>query len=155
MKETHMLRWIIALALSCSVLSCAHAQSKLEDVLRNPWVQQILGQRLPEVKLDVLRTDAQLCANAQFRAANAQRCAAADQAARVAAMPAELRVMIANPTTAVAMRELCLGNLQLATTNYLCVELTKGDANLGTQLQQRQAEEAARILQQAAGDQKP
>lgn len=149
-----MLRWIAAIAV-CLITTTAHAQTKLEDVLRNPWVQQILGQRLPEVKLDLLRTDAQLCANQQFRAANVQRCAAADQAARVAAMPAELRVMIANPTTAVAMRELCLGNLALATTNYLCVELTKGDASLGVQLQQRQAEEAQRLWQLQQGDQRP
>lgn len=150
-----MLRWIAVFAFCLSATPFAQAQAKLEDVLRNPWVQQILGQRLPEAKLDLLKTDAQLCANPQFRAANVQRCAGADQAARVAAMPTELRVMIANPVTANAMRELCLGNIQIASTNYLCVELAKADSSLGNQLQSRQVEEAQRLLQQSAGDQRP
>jgi hypothetical protein len=122
----------------------ASAQSRLEEILRNPVVQQLLGSRAPE-----LRTEAQLCANAQFKAANPARCQAAADAARMAAIPFELRTVLTNPASAAALRQLCVtAPVDVGSTNYLCVELGKGDASLGTEIQQR-------AFQQSMGDQRP
>ncbi len=121
----------------------AHAQSRLEDMLRNPLVQQLIGYKLPELK-----NEQALCGSSAFRAANPQRCAAVIDAIRAQQIPLELRAVLTNPASAAALRELCVSSPQLSQTNYLCVELGKGDATMGVEVQNR-------LYQLQAGDQRP
>lgn len=146
-------RWIFAAAVGFALISTAQAQSRLEELLRNPWMQQILGNRIPEVNTNLIRTDAQLCATPAFRAANVQRCLAADQATRIASIPAELRLLLTTPAGAAALRELCINAPStIPSTNYLCVELAKGDTSLGQAIGQQQLRSS---IESIHGDQRP
>ena len=130
--------------LAVAASSLAQAQSRLEDILRNPTVARLLGQSPMAIV-----SESDLCANAAFRNANPTRCAAAADALRLQALPFELRAVLTNPASASALRQLCVSaSPEVARTNYLCVELGKGDASLGVDIQNRS-------YQQAAGDQRP
>ncbi len=134
---------VAATALLLALAAPVHAQSRLEDILRNPLVQQLLGFKAPD-----LNNESLLCNSAAFRTANPQRCMAVADALKAQQVPFELRTVLTNPVSAAALRELCVASPQLVSTNYLCVELGKGDASLGVEAQNR-------LYQLQAGDQRP
>lgn len=133
------LSWILAVL---SVTPMAQA-GIIEDLLAIPAIQSLLG-KLPELQSVVMR-----CNDARYKQREAKLCQQAEEASRLARMPAELRFVMSNPTAAASMRELCLAVQSTPVRNsYLCVELAKADVAFGVQLQQQQqAEEQLRQQQ--------
>ena len=110
----------------------------LEDLLAIPAIQSLLG-RTPDLQATVQR-----CTDARYRQRNATACQQADQAARLAKVPPELRAVLAVPASSASLRELCLmaqGTVVRGT--YLCAELGKADTSFKT-LMDQQRDEAAR-----------
>ena len=89
------------------------------------------------------------CNDARYKQREAKLCQQAEEASRLARMPAELRFVMSNPTAAASMRELCLAVQSTPVRNsYLCVELARADVAFGVQVQQQQqAEEQLRQQQ--------
>ncbi len=139
------LAWVhIGLACAMLALTLPAQAGILESILANKTVQQLMIMR-PQ---DVNQENALCTSNPQVRQANAARCDAVANAVRMQSVPLELRTVMANPTSAAALRELCVSSPALAQTNYLCLELGKGDGTLATEVNNR-------LLIQAAGDQRP
>ena len=109
----------------------------LEDLLAIPAIQSLLG-RAPELQATVQR-----CADTRYRQRNATVCLQAEQAARLARVPPELRAVLAVPTASASLRDLCLTaqGTKIQET-YLCVELGKADTTFKTLMDQRRAEAA-------------
>lgn len=122
------------------MLPSAHA-GLLEDLLALPAIQALLG-RQPDIQTVLKR-----CADARYRQANAASCQQAEQADRLARVPAELRAVLAVPAAAASLRELCLsaqaGPLR---SSYLCAELGKADQSflLLAEQQRKAAEQTQR-----------
>lgn len=110
----------------------------LEDLLAVPAIQALLG-RAPDLQAAV-----QKCADAKYRQRNAAACQQAEQAARLARVPPELRAVLAVPASSASLRDLCL-TAQGAKTqdSYLCIELGKADTPFRSLMDQRRAEIAA------------
>lgn len=138
-------RGLTALVLSVCLLPAAHA-GLLEDLLAVPAIQQLLG-RQPDLQATVKR-----CADAKFRQGNATACQQADQADRLLRMPPELRAVLASPSAAASLRELCLAAQTSPQKNsYLCAELVKADQSFFTAAeQQRKAAAEAEAQRRAA-----
>ncbi len=130
-----MKRFMLRLSWILAVLSATpFAQAGIiEDLLAIPAIQSLLG-KLPELQSVVLR-----CNDVRYKQREAKLCQQADEASRLARMPAELRFVMSNPTSAASMRELCLAVQPTAARNsYLCVELVKADVAFSVQVQQQQ-----------------
>jgi len=121
-----------ALTLSCLLAAPAAQAGVLEDLLATPAIQNLLG-RLPDLQSTVKR-----CADAKFREKNTAACQQADQAARLASIPPELRGVLAVPAASTSLRDVCLvaqgGPRQ---DSYLCAELYKADPAFKTQADQQ------------------
>ena len=122
---------ITLIAVLVFVTPWAHA-GIIEDLLASPTIQSLLG-RQPELQAAI-----QKCADARFRQRNASLCQQAEEAARLARVPPELRAVLASPSSAASIRELCLavqtGPVQ---NSYLCAELVKADASFKALVEQR------------------
>ncbi len=128
---------LIAMAAIFALTPQANAGA-LEDLLAIPAIQSLLG-RTPDLQATVQR-----CTDARYRQRNATACQQADQAARLAKVPPELRAVLAVPASSASLRELCLmaqGTVVRGT--YLCAELGKADTSFKT-LMDQQRDEAAR-----------
>ena len=140
-----MKRFILRLSWILAVLSAAPVAQAgvIEDLLAIPAIQSLLG-RLPELQSVVMR-----CNDARYKQREAKLGQQAEEASRLARMPAELRFVMSNPTAAASMRELCLAVQSTPVRNsYLCVELARADVAFGVQVQQQQqAEEQLRQQQ--------
>lgn len=146
-------RLLMCATLGLAALACgpAQAQNILERILGNPNVQALLGQRPAAITQEAV-----LCANSSFKVANPVRCQWVADTIRVQNIPTELRAVMSNPGSAAALRQLCVNvPVAVVNTNYLCVELGKGDATLGAEVAQRTTEEQNKAIMQAAGDQRP
>ena len=120
----------LGLALFLSV-STAHA-GILEDLLASPAIQSLLS-RVPELQATVQR-----CADARYRQRNTAVCVQAENAARLAKVPAEVRAVLSVPASAASLRDLCLAVLQTKVQEtYLCAELGKADTGFKTLIEQR------------------
>ena len=133
------LSWFLAVLSAAPVAQAGI----IEDLLAIPAIQSLLG-RLPELQSVVMR-----CNDARYKQREAKLCQQAEEASRLARMPAELRFVMSNPTAAASMRELCLAVQSTPVRNsYLCVELARADVAFGVQVQQQQqAEEQLRQQQ--------
>ncbi len=140
MKLLKKLSFVLALALAWPMANAG----LIEDLLAIPAIQSLLG-RQPELQAVVQR-----CADVRYKQRNPAICQQAEEANRLAKMPPELRAVLANPTTAKSLRELCLAVQAGALNNsYLCAELYKAESGFKAQAdQQRQAAEA--VIQQRA-----
>ena len=140
-----MRRFMLRLSWIIAVLSAAPVAQAgvIEDLLAIPAIQSLLG-KLPELQSAVVR-----CNDARYKQREAKLCQQAEEANRLARMPAELRFVMSNPTAAASMRELCLAVQSTPVRNsYLCVELARADVAFGVQVQQQQqAEEQLRQQQ--------
>lgn len=140
-----MRRFMLRLSWIIAVLSAAPVAQAgvIEDLLAIPAIQSLLG-KLPELQSAVVR-----CNDARYKQREAKLCQQAEEASRLARMPAELRFVMSNPTAAASMRELCLAVQSTPVRNsYLCVELARADVAFGVQVQQQQqAEEQLRQQQ--------
>ncbi len=133
-----MQKYLFAMLLSAGcIVQPAHA-GILEDLLSVPAIQSLLG-RLPELPI-ITRN----CADPAFKQRNATFCQQAEDAARLANMPAELRLLMAQPRAAASLRELCLAAVGRPMQNsYLCAELTKAETGFDSLIEQRR-----RLLQE-------
>ena len=140
MKLLQKLPFVLALALAWPMANAG----LIEDLLAIPAIQSLLG-RQPELQAVV-----QKCVDVRYKQRNPTVCQQAEEANRLAKMPPELRAVLANPTTAKSLRELCLAVQAGALNNsYLCAELYKAESGFKAQAdQQRQAAEA--VIQQRA-----
>ena len=115
------------------ILSIPVAQAGiLEDLLASPAIQSLLN-RVPELQATVQR-----CADAKYRQRNAAACVQAENAARLAKVPAEVRAVLSVPASAASLRDLCLAVQQTKVQEtYLCAELGKADTGFKTLIEQR------------------
>ena len=124
------------------ILSIPVAQAGiLEDLLASPAIQSLLN-RVPELQSTVQR-----CADARYRQRNTAVCVQAENAARLAKVPPEVRAVLSVPASAASLRDLCLAvqqtNMQ---ETYLCAELGKADTGFKSLIEQRRATvEAAKM----------
>ena len=124
------------------ILSIPAAQAGiLEDLLASPAIQSLLV-RVPELQATLQR-----CTDARYRQRNTASCVQAENAARLARVPPEVRAVLSVPASAASLRALCLAvqqtNMQ---ETYLCAELGKADTGFKSLIEQRRAEaEAAKI----------
>ena len=106
----------------------------LEDLLASPAIQSLLN-RVPELQATVQR-----CADARYRQRNTAVCVQAENAARLAKVPPEVRAVLSVPASAASLRDLCLAvqqtNMQ---ETYLCAELGKADTGFKSLIEQRRA----------------
>lgn len=111
-----------------SMLVIAHpvAQAGLiEDLLAVPAIQSLLG-RLPELNPLVKQ-----CEDISYKQRNPALCQQAEQAAKLAKMPPELRAVMATPQAAASLRQLCIAAIgKPAYNSYLCTELVKVDETI-------------------------
>ena len=113
----------------------------LEDLLASPAIQSLLN-RVPELQATMQR-----CADAKYKQRNTAACVQAENAARLAKVPPEVRAVLSVPASAASLRDLCLAvqqtNMQ---ETYLCAELGKADTGFKSLIEQRRAgAEAAKI----------
>lgn len=121
-----------ALLLTC--MASASQAGIIEDLLALPAIQSYMG-RQPELQAAIQR-----CANARYKQQNSNACLLAEQASRMSRVPLEVRTLLANPTTAASLRELCLAAIGSAAQNtYLCAELSKAETSFQTLAQQQRA----------------
>lgn len=123
----------LAMVLLCTgcVLTPVHA-GILEDLLAVPAIQSLLG-RLPD-----LPAISRNCADPTFKQRNATYCQQVEDAAKLAQMPTELRLLMAQPRSAASLRELCLGAVGRPIENtYLCAELYKAERGFNSLADQR------------------
>ena len=133
-----MQRYLFTMLISAGCVFQPAQAGILEDLLAVPAIQSLLG-RLPE--LPVITRN---CAEPTFKQRNATFCQQAEDAARLANMPAELRLLMAQPKSAASLRELCLAVLGRPIQNsYLCAELAKAETGFNSLGEQRR-----RLLQE-------
>lgn len=133
-----MQKFLIALLLAAGCSFQTAQAGILEDLLGLPAIQGLLG-RLPELPI-ITRN----CADPTFRQRNVTFCQQADDAARLAQMPTELRLLMAQPRAAASLRELCLAAVgRPMQQSYLCAELYKAESGFNSMAEQRR-----RILQE-------
>ena len=87
------------------ILSIPVAQAGiLEDLLASPAIQSLLV-RVPELQATMQR-----CADAKYRQRNAAACVQAENAARLAKVPLEMRALLSVPASDAALRDLYLAD---------------------------------------------
>jgi len=131
--------WPAAIALTGALCTpLAHA-GFLEDLLARPAIQRLLG-REAELQITVKN-----CADANFRQRNLAACQQAEQAARLAAMPPELRAVMSVPASSASLRELCIVAQGTPQKNsHLCAELFKVETGFKAMAEEAQRAKAAR-----------
>ncbi len=133
MKKSASLLTFAAIFCTATLFSTqAHAQVNLiELILANPKVQALLGK--PTELTNALR----LCDTPRYKAANAQVCTEANQAAMVNRLPFEMRTVMSNSKSAQSLRDLCLSaQATPQRESYLCNELARADSSFAGTLQQ-------------------
>jgi hypothetical protein len=114
--------------------------NKLEDLLSNPAIQALLN-RQGDLDSSVLK-----CKDPAFRRRSGPACQQADDAQRLAGLPAELRMLLSRPQSANSIRELCLGVQGLPMQeSYLCAELYRADPPFKQQAEQARAAKAEQL----------
>lgn len=131
--------WPAAIALTGALCTpLAHANF-LEDLLARPAIQRLLG-RQAELQITVKN-----CTDPTFRQRNLAACEQAEQAARLAAMPPELRAVMSVPASSASLRELCIiaqGTPQK--NSHLCAELFKVETGFKAMAEEAQRKSAIR-----------
>lgn len=143
---------LATLALTATLIAPQAHAGFLEDLLSKPAIQALLG-RQPELQVTVKN-----CTDNTFKQRNLAACQQAEQAARLAAMPPELRAVMSVPASSASLRELCLAaQATPARSSHLCNELSKADSGfkLLAEQQQRLAEDIQRGKALAAGAESP
>ncbi len=121
---------IFALVLGLTVTSISlHAHAGLlDDLLRNPSIQGLMGR-------SDLTTMVAACRDPAYRQANAAQCVNMENALVLSRLPTEMRVLMSNPQSANSLREICAAvQRQPQTNSYLCAELRKAELAIGTQV---------------------
>ena len=139
------MKYILAGSISAALLLAFAPQTQagvLEDLLAVPAIQALLG-RAPDLQAAV-----QKCADAKYKQRNANACLQAENAARLAKVPAELRAVLAVPASAASLRDLCLAVQQTKVQEtYLCAELGKADTGFKSLVEQRRVAVEATQMQ--------
>ena len=144
--------WATTATLLCLLGTPAAHAGFLEDLLARPAIQTLLG-RQPELQVTLKN-----CGNAAFKQRNLAGCTQAEQAAKLAAMPVELRAVMSGKASSASLRELCLvAQPTPAKDSYLCAELFKADSAFKAEAEQaqRNAEQVQRAKATAAGAESP
>ena len=123
MKKSSQLLLQASLATALCIPSWGHAAGLIEQILANPRIQSLIGKPLDVTNL------LNLCGNDAYKKANVQTCAEAANAQMVLRLPFEMRTVMANPTSAQSLRDICLAAQTTQQANsYLCAELVKADS---------------------------
>ena len=123
MKKSTQILLQASLAATLSFPSLSHAAGLIEQILANPRIQSLIGKPLDVTNL------LNLCGNDAYKKANVQSCAEAANAQMVLRLPFEMRTVMANPTSAQSLRDICLAAQATPQANsYLCAELVKADS---------------------------
>jgi hypothetical protein len=133
-------KWIgLLAAVVCLGVQAQNAPASLEEMLRSAVFKAIANKPLEIVPL------IRQCADQRFRAANAERCRAAETADMINRLPVEMRQLMASERGAQSLRQLCLVSPAASANNFLCTELSRVDKAFGAQLtavQQQQQQQA-------------
>ena len=106
----------------------------VEDLLASSAIQSLLV-RVPELQATMQR-----CTDAKYKQRNTAVCVQAENAARLAKVPPEVRAVRSVPASAASLRDLCLAAQQTnMQETYLCVELGKADTGFKSLIEQRHA----------------
>ena len=133
---------IAVVLVTTGMFSIANA-GIVEDLLALPAIQSFLGRQTE------LQSALQKCGDGQFKQRNAQICQRAEEASRLARMPAELRAVKSYPNSATSLRELRLAVQSVSAKNsYLCVELVKADSSFKGQVELQQAAQEQQRMHQ-------
>jgi hypothetical protein len=143
-----MIKRRVSVALAVMMLSMApstHA-GLIEDLMALPAIQSLLG-RVPELAPLLTR-----CESPAYRQANLVICEQAEQAAKIAKAPPELRAVMASKPAATSLRALCIETIgRPAGSSYLCAELVKLDSSLQAERARIEAERARPVIRQDEG----
>ena len=127
MKMTKLLAALGATVAFASLSLPAHA-GLLDDLLRNPSIQGLMGRK-------DLNTMVAACRDPAYRQGNAAQCMNMESALILSRLPTEMRVLMSNTQSANSLREICAAvQGQPQTHSYLCAELRKAELAIGIQV---------------------
>ena len=116
----------LGFTLTLISLSAPVQAGLLDDLLRNPTVQGLMGR-------SDLNTMVAACRDPAYRQANAAQCTNMENAVILTRLPTEMRVLMSNTQSANSLREICAAvQGQPQTNSYLCAELRKAELAAGT-----------------------
>lgn len=119
---------VIGLGLAASFLCTQVQAGLLDDLLKNPTVQGLMGR-------SDLNTMVAACRDPGYRQASAAQCLNVENAVILSRLPNEMRVLMSNAQSANSLREICAAvQGQPQTNSYLCAELRKAEFAIGTQV---------------------
>ncbi len=118
----------LALGLAVALIGLQANASLLDDLLKNPSIQGLMGRA-------DLNTMVAACRDPAYRQANATQCANMENALILSRLPNEMRVLMSNTQSANSLREIGAAVQGQAPTNsYLCAELRKAELAIGIQV---------------------
>lgn len=121
-------KFALALGLTSAFFGLQANAGLLDDLLRNPSIQGLMGRT-------DLSTLVAACRDPAYRQANAAQCANMENALILSRLPNEMRVLMSNTQSANSLREICVAvQGQAAANSYLCAELRKAELAIGIQV---------------------
>lgn len=121
-------KFAAGLGLAIGFLSLQAHAGLLDDLLKNPGIQGLMGR-------SDLTTMVAACRDPAYRQANAAQCVNIENALVLSRLPTEMRVLMSNAQSANSLREICAAvQGQPQTNSYLCAELRKAELAIGTQV---------------------
>ena len=120
-------KFALVLGLTVTLFSLQAQAGLLDDLLKNPSIQGLMGR-------SDLTTMVAACRDPAYRQANPAQCANMENALILSRLPNEMRVLMSNAQSANSLREICAAVQGQAQTNsYLCAELRKAELAVGIQ----------------------
>ncbi len=121
-------KFALALGLTAAFFGLQANAGLLDDLLKNPSIQGLMGRA-------DLNTLVAACRDPAYRQANAAQCANMENALILSRLPNEMRVLMSNTQSANSLREICAAvQGQPPGNSYLCAELRKAELAVGTQV---------------------
>jgi hypothetical protein len=115
-----------ALGFSLTFLAGQAHAGLLDDLLKNPTIQGLMGR-------SDLNTLVAACRDPAYRQANPTQCTNMENALVLSRLPNEMRVLMSNAQSASSLREICAAvQGQPSANSYLCAELRKAELAVGT-----------------------
>jgi hypothetical protein len=122
----HSTKFALVLGFTVALVSIKAHAGLLDDLLKNPSIQGLMGR-------SDLSTMVAACRDPAYRQANAAQCM--ENALVLSRLPTEMRVLMSNAQSANSLREICAAvQGQPQTNSYLCAELRKAELAVGTQV---------------------
>ena len=121
-------KFAVGLGMAISFVSLQLHAGLLDDLLKNPSIQGLMGR-------SDLTTMVAACRDTAYRQANSAQCTNVENALVLSRLPTEMRVLMSNTQSANSLREICAAvQGQPQANSYLCAELRKAELAVGTQV---------------------